>query len=1142
MSRPASYLQSLSNFLGYRDGSTYFHSLPHEATGDDLWLTKYIGKGAVCNANLDATAEWYQALTIIGATCFILSIKGLSDIKTARWGCIFGIIGMSLAIMGTYFSKSVCGNGLWIMWIGLVPGAIIGTVLAKNVDMLQMPQLVGLLNALGGLASTVTAIGLFSDFNQRWGPNGVPNPTDVNPATLLPWHPKSEATKDWLIQSVALHSANIVGSITFFGSIIAACKLQGIINSKARILPQRLLFNVVFVLLMLAISVVSEISTGADRNEKGNLGYGSVGGLACVLVVTCVAALWGIQFVMAIGGADMPVVICVLNTGSGIAGVFAGFMVASKLLVITGTFVASSGVVLSLLMCKAMNRSLAGVLVGGFGEGAPKKDGDGPAEQVGEKKEIGVDELAAHFNDAKSIIIVPGYGMAAGKAQHDVASIIKTLRERGIQVRLAIHPVAGRLPGHMNVLLAEAGVPYQIVQDMDDINDDFAKTDLVLILGANDIVNCSAEDDPNSVIAGMPVLRVWHARRTVVVKRGGGTGYAGVENPLFFKENNFMYYGSASPAISKLHDKVKALEPKNIPGSKDKSMEMDQVKVEIKKILAPLDNPKLKIGILKEDYEESECRVAIVPPVAAKLNELGYQVFVERGAGEKASFADQEYTDAGAIVCDRETAILEGAFINTVMPTKELIDCSESLRGKYVICWVGKRTPDGEVIVKNCAEAGINLIDVTSVPRITIAQKLDVLSSQAKCAGVRATIEAAALFQRFWAQEITAAGKNPPCKVFVLGAGVAGLAVMGQARALGAQVYAWDVRDVSDQVVSMGGEWVTVDFKEEGAGDGGYAKASSEAFAQAQKETFHKIAKDCDIIITTAAIPGRRSPLLIEGYMVKDMKPGSVIIDLAAVGGGNCALTRKGETFVTENHVIICGRTDFPSLMSCQASTMYAQNMYNLFQHIATSRDKNGSAENVLPNILDVMDRKFDEVVTDQIMCTYKGVVRTPPPPPMPSAPQPKTEAKAPVEIKKVSVGGDSFFLTTQGMLVMLLFLCTGLVFINHANLTELVLVFILSAWIGYMLVVDVAPSLHTPLMSVSNAISGQVILGGIMMVSAVSTDNGGGSEATGGQIAMSVLGCFAVFIASINIFGGFVITYQMLEMIMPKTNSAAPA
>jgi len=1132
MSRPSSYLESLSNFLGYRDGYTYFDSLPHltKLNADGKWITKYIGQGAVCNANLEATAGWYQALTIVAATCFILSIKGLSDIKTARWGCIFGIIGMSLAIMGTYFSKSVCGYGLWIMWIGLVPGAAIGTVLAKSVDMIQMPQLVGLLNALGGLASTVTAIGLFSDFNQRWGPNGLASPdsAEKNPATLLHWHPISEATKDWLIQSVALHSANIVGSITFFGSIIAACKLQGIINSKARILPVRLLFNVVFVLLMLTISVVSEV-----------LGYGSLGGLACVLVVTCVAAVWGIQFVMAIGGADMPVVICVLNTGSGIAGVFAGFMVASKLLVITGTFVASSGVVLSLLMCKAMNRSLAGVLVGGFGEGAPAKDGAGPAEQLGEKKEIAVEELAAYFNDAKTIIIVPGYGMAAGKAQHDVAGLIKTLRERGINVRLAIHPVAGRLPGHMNVLLAEAGVPYQIVQDMDDINDDFSKTDLVLILGANDIVNCSAEDDPTSVIAGMPVLRVWHAKRTIVVKRGGGTGYAGVENPLFFKDNNYMYYGSASPAISKLHDKIKVLEPKDRPGSKDKSMEMNEVKVEIKKIFAPLDNPKLKVGILKEDYEESECRVAMVPTVAAKLNELGYQVFVERGAGEKASFADQEYIDAGALVCDRESAIQQAAFINTVMPTKELIDCSDSLRDKYVICWVGKRTPDGEVIVRKCAEAGINLIDVTSVPRITIAQKLDVLSSQAKCAGVRATIEAAALFQRFWAQEITAAGKNPPAKVFVLGAGVAGLAAMGQARAFGADVRAWDVRDVSDQVISMGGAWVTVDFKEEGAGVGGYAKESSEAFAQAQKETFHKVAKDCDIIITTAAIPGRRSPLLIEDYMVRDMKPGSVIIDLAAVGGGNCALTKKGETFVTENHVIVCGRTDFPSKMASQASTMYAQNMFNLYQHIATSKDKNGSAGDVLPVIVDVMDQKFDEVVTDQIMCTYKGVVRTPPPPPMPSAPQPKTEAAAPVVIKKVSVGGNSFWLTTQGMLVMLLYLATGLVFINHANLTELVLVFILSAWIGYMLVVDVAPSLHTPLMSVSNAISGQVILGGIMMVSAVSTDNGDGIDVTRGQIAMTVLGCFAVFIASINIFGGFVITYQMLEMIMPKKDSA---
>jgi len=1078
----------------------------------------------ICHAKLSATGHWYTCVAIVAAFLFIMSLKGLSEVKTARWGCIYGTIGMSLAIIGTWFGANVCNDGVWLMWIGIIPGALVGAFAAIKVTMIQMPQLVGLLNAFGGLASAICAIGLFIDPMARHGPNGAASP------------PSERVT-----QSVALYLAVIIGSITFWGSIVACLKLMGTIASKARILPARFMFNILFCLAMIAVSIIADGVTDTDYHgvatvseddylANAKFGFGTGGGIGMIVLLFIISALWGIQFVFAIGGADMPVVICVLNTGSGIAGVFAGFMLASRLLVITGTFVASSGVILSIIMCVAMNRSIGNVLIGGFGEtsGAPK------VEQVieGEKKETNTEEFADILNTSKTMIIVPGYGMAAGKAQHAVAALVRTLRDRGVSVKFAIHPVAGRLPGHMNVLLAEAQVPYDIVFAMDDINGDFEKTDVVLVLGANDIVNPAAAEDPTSPIAGMPVLEVWNAKKTFVVKRGGGTGYAGVENPLFFKENNFMYYGNAMKKMEEINAKIMTLDK---VGGDDVNMNgvgksvFEKIEVEVKETVPPCAEPKIIIGVLTENVDDYERRVALDPATCMKLTKLNYGILLHKGAGARSGYMDQQYMDSGCIIKESREDVISGSHvINTVMPTTELLECSPLLKDKFVICWIGKLTPDGKALVEKVAAAGINLIDVTSVPRITIAQKLDVLSSQAKIAGVRGTIEAAALYQRFFPLEMTAAGKYPQAQVMVLGVGVAGLAAIGQARALGAEVRAWDVRDVSDQVESMGGKWITVDFEEEGAGGGGYAKESSQAFQEAQKATFHRHAKECDIIITTAAIPGRKSPVLIEEYMVKDMKPGSVIIDLAAMGGGNCQLTRKNETYLWEGKVTICGALDFPSRMAMQASDMFGTNMYNLYQHIAVAgAGAKADAGDVIPTIDKVMKKEMEEVVTSQVMCSYKGEVLNPGPPPMPAPPAPKKkedpsgEKKAKGEIKKVSTMGDSFLTTSQFGSFLVFVVCVLLaVLVNDPTLIDLVLVFMLAAWVGYILVADVEPALHTPLMSVSNAISGQVILGGIVMVS---------SKTTG----TAVLGVIACFVASINVFGGFVITLQMLDMFV---------
>ncbi len=730
--------------------------------------------------------------------------------------------------------------------------------------------------------------------------------------------------------------------------------------------------------------------------------------------------------------------------------------------------------------------------------------------------EIDCAGVAEMFNAAESLIIVPGYGMAAGKAQHKVAELTALLRSRGVNVRFAIHPVAGRLPGHMNVLLAEARVPYDIVLSMDEINHEFPKTDAVLVLGANDIVNPAAQMDPNCPIAGMPVLEVWKATNTVVVKRGRGSGYSGVDNPLFVNANNGMYYGDALKAIDDLVQAISKLDsnmtPENKraktgstqPSSDGCSIDMKKIQVETtdEEDMTPPTEPSLTIGVVAEDSEMWEKRVACVPAVAKQLVLSNMRVVVEAGAGLGARYSDAEYRAVGCEVVDSRSALIEASSVLlSVTPFKEFREADSSLAKKWVVSWVGKMTPAGKELLATVAKAGINCIDVTAVPRITIAQKLDVLSSQAKIAGNRAAIEAAILYGKFMSPEITAAGKFPPAQVMVLGAGVAGLAAIGTCVTAGAQVRAWDVRDVHDQVESMGGKWITVDFEEEGAGDGGYARESSAAFQEAQKACFAKHAQECDIIITTAAIPGRPSPRLLEDWMVKRMKAGSVIVDLGAVGGGNCALTKPGETFVWNQRVTICGDLDFTSKMARQASEMYANNIRSLLDHIALAgslpsktsmvsvpggADAKIVADAILPN-LDANQRKeLEDVVSTQVVCAYNGEVVQAPPPPMPSAPIKKPDPKSPdgkkgaagaggqpakVEIAHASLITDSVFASHQFLTFVFALVMVAIAFLDNEILIELMMVFMLAAWVGYMLVYGVHPALHTPLMSVSNAV-----------------------------------------------------------------------
>ncbi|MBL0091559.1 MAG: Re/Si-specific NAD(P)(+) transhydrogenase subunit beta [Piscinibacter sp.] len=457
----------------------------------------------------------------IGATIlFILSLGGLANPETARRGNLFGMIGMAIAVIATVLSPRVTPAGYaWIVGALLVGGSI-GLFAAKKVQMTQMPELVALMHSLVGLAACLVGFASYVD-------------TSIVFAT-----PAEKA-----IHEGEVYVGILIGAITFSGSVIAFGKLSGKIGGKPMLLPGRHWMNLVALLLVIWFG---RAFLQAETMQAG---------MTPLLVMTVIALLFGIHMVMAIGGADMPVVVSMLNSYSGWAAAATGFMLGNDLLIVIGALVGSSGAILSYIMCRAMNRNFISVIAGGFGGGAPAPAGAGGAAQpAGEVTPISAVETAELLKDAKNVVIVPGYGMAVAQAQHVVCEITKILRAKGVNVRFGIHPVAGRMPGHMNVLLAEAKVPYDIVLEMDEINDDFPETDVSMVIGANDIVNPAAQEDPTSPIAGMPVLEVWKAKTSIVMKRSMASGYAGVDNPLFYKENNRMLFGDAK----KMLDEVQA--------------------------------------------------------------------------------------------------------------------------------------------------------------------------------------------------------------------------------------------------------------------------------------------------------------------------------------------------------------------------------------------------------------------------------------------------------------------------------------------------------------------------------------------------------------------------------------------------------
>ena len=458
----------------------------------------------------------YIAATIL----FILSLGGLSNPETARKGNFYGILGMTIAILATVAGPKVTSAGFVPLIVAMLIGGNIGIYAARKVKMTEMPELVALMHSLVGLAAVLVGFANYLD-----------------PSASLTGVERS-------IHEVEIYIGILIGAVTFSGSVIAFGKLSGKITGKPITLPGRHLFNLG---LLIAAIVVGKWFLNVEGHE----------GLLPLYVMTAIALVFGIHMVMAIGGADMPVVVSMLNSYSGWAASATGFMLSNDLLIVTGALVGSSGAILSYIMCRAMNRHFLSVIAGGFGTGGGASPAASAAPE-GEVTPISAEDTAELLRAAHNVIIVPGYGMAVAQAQHTVQQITQLLRDKGVNVRFGIHPVAGRMPGHMNVLLAEARVPYDIVLEMDEINEDFPETDVAMVIGANDIVNPAAQEDPNSPIAGMPVLEVWKAKTSIVMKRSMASGYAGVDNPLFYKENNRMLFGDAKKMLDEVLAALKA--------------------------------------------------------------------------------------------------------------------------------------------------------------------------------------------------------------------------------------------------------------------------------------------------------------------------------------------------------------------------------------------------------------------------------------------------------------------------------------------------------------------------------------------------------------------------------------------------------
>jgi len=1067
------------------------------------------------------TRRVVEACYMISSVLFIFSLSGLKKAESSRKGVFFGVCGMAIAIVSSVFLRDFHSQYVK-MFAATIPGAIVGLTLASMVNMLQVPQMIASLHSFVGIAATFVG---FSNY-----------------FLMAP----EEAT---ILRDIETYVGIFIGVLTFAGSVIAALKLAEVGGGDFggfvfKMGWFRHAFNITCLIIVIICGIIF------CKYHEWAMG---------LYINVFIGIIVGCLMVLAVGAADMPVIISMLNSYSGWATAASGFLLNNNVLVVTGAVVGSSGAILSYIMCTAMNRSFLSVLLSKFG-GSTGGHAKTVEVAINEVNSLKVSEILKKAND---IIIVPGYGMAAGKGQHKVGELAKLLKKQGKKVRFCIHPVAGRMPGHMNILLAEAKLPIAMMHELSHINQDFEKADVAFVVGCNDTVNPAAYKE-GSPIFGMAVCDVWKAKNVIVMKRKrGGVGFAGIDNEMFDYKNTGMFLGDLNQRLTELlalmnsdynAEEVKtAIEgPKKVEEKKEKKAEVLLSAQE----LASYHTHKV-IGIPAE-VAKGEKRIALIPKVALKLRQLGFGIKVEKGAGEQSDISDRDFEMVGAKIVDTEEVWKSDIVIKIrepmMHPTLNKHEAELAGNTNLLICGIDPAAHK-DVVEMLRKHENLSVWSMRCVPRITRAQKLDTLSSMYKLDGYRSIVEAFNLYKGFAGQQFTAAGKIDPANVFVIGCGVIGLAAIGTASGLGAKVMAFDARKQGrSDGESMGAEIVIdEDLKmDEGAGTGGYAKKMDKEYYDKQRAFFTRVLKDCDIVVSTARVPGVSSMILITEECVKGMKRGSVIMD---VSGMNCAMTKVNETYVDpESGVTVCGITSYAGTMPRQASELYSNNMYNLLEELCKIP---GHKEN---NALNFELDLNDEIVTEALIIMktklrwipYDQKVKMEQEKKAKAATEVKKESKKeelkpkePAGIHKIDMGKvppttvalserllekkeeeepkASMDIQSSSTIVGgMLALAIGLAYSTDYAFMMNFLIFILALVIGYIVVWGVDPLLHASLMSETNAISGIIYIGAMLQLYGYD-----GSFST-----PNIFGILALFFASINVFGGFMLTDKMLSMI----------
>jgi len=883
----------------------------------------------------------------------------------------------------------------------------------------------------------------------------------------------------FLMRSLEYVLGVFIGGITFTGSIVAMGKLQGIIPSPPLILGEY--FRHVLNLGICIISFLCFIPFMYFMCHDYRLYVNT----PILFIVMLLSFFVGWHLVMAIGGADMPVVVSMLNSYSGWATSAIGFLLDNYAMIVSGALIGASGAILSYIMCKAMNRSFMNVILGGFG--IPTK-----ATQIfGTASFISPLEFAQSLQEAKYITIVPGYGMAVAKAQHVVAEMTTMLLNMKKRVVFIIHPVAGRLPGHMNVLLAEANVSYKIVKSMEEV-DDIKDSDVSIVVGANDIINPIAQTDPGCPLAGMPIIECYKAKLCIVNKRSLGHGYAAVDNPLFFYPNTKMYLKDAKIAFEELNTELKKLltkpERKEVDTYDENTRLLSQEREQEDQLkqFAGI-NEDINIGVLKET--EPELMVAMIPLVAKQLRTKGYGFRIETTAGVNSAAEDLDYVRSGCRISTRQEIFSQSHIILKVQPpTEEEIE--EMNEGTILISFF--YPSKNQTLLQKAAHKRIIVIAMDRVPRLSITQSMDALSSMTNLTGYRSIVDACNLFGRTLSGQHTAAGKTDPAKVFVIGCGIAGLAAIRTAKGLGAIVKATDVRRASkDQAESVGAEFISMDL-EDLEEKTGYAKEATTDVLEVQKTLFRSVLPEVDIVISTANVPGRKSPVFITKDMLDNMKIGSVIVDLAIQNGGNCEVTRPDEIYMYNNRIYVVGTLNLLLKMVPQASQFYSQNIMNLLNYVS-KKASDFKVETGSNEVMKQMVATENGVIPQEYNMQVVSTPIAPKQDQIDSVHRPKTE---------------SFWLT--GLMSISLCLVLMVMMFLPDSFVQAVMSFVLAIIVGFYVVWSVTSALHTPLMSVTNAISG------IIAVSSLTKHTSSNNTATNFQGNIEK---FTLFIDTFSIF-----------------------